>query len=215
MASVSFLSPLYVTAPPVKEQEIFKNNVTTWLINFSEYVFSIPCKYPTYEASLDLTLTEVYTSTLKKATLIAFWIVFAVFHRSLWKVGVCLACVKLWNRMGFPEASPPIRASSRPSKGSGFSPSKSFPTPSKDKGGHKGTARVEEPKPSPAKSSAEVKKETPPGSSRDHASGAEASSNLGMSFVVVDRSDASAGTCVDKQSIPRGISAEVFESYYG
>ena len=108
MSEVSFLSALYVNAPPIPQQKLFENNVTTWVINFSEYAFSIPCKYPTYVASLNLTLKEVPSSTVTKITLLAFWMIFVLFRKNLWKIGMGLVCIKLINRVGF-DASPPSR----------------------------------------------------------------------------------------------------------
>jgi len=103
MSNVPFLSALYVNAPPIPQQKLFENNVTTCVINFSEYLFSIPCKYPSYMASLNLDLSEVPSSALKKIGLVALWTIFIVFSRALWKAGVMLACVKLLNRSGFGE----------------------------------------------------------------------------------------------------------------
>ena len=113
MSKVPFFCSLYVSHPPIPKQKLFHNNVTTYLINLSEYVIASPCKYPSYLASLSLRLHQVHSSTLQKVTLVAFWLIFAVFHKSLWKLGVCLVCVKLINRAGF---SKPVSPPQVPSK---------------------------------------------------------------------------------------------------
>ena len=107
MFQVHLLSALYVTAPPVREQKLFDNNVTTTLINFSEYLFSIPCRYPSYVVSLDLNLTQVQSSTLKRVGLAALWFLMARFWKSTWKVGAIFAAIKVGNRLGFIEPPSP------------------------------------------------------------------------------------------------------------
>lgn len=130
MSKVPFFCSLYVSHPPIPKQKLLHNNVTAYLINLSEYVIASPCKYPSYLASLSLRLREVPSSTLQKVTLVAFWLIFAVFHKNLWKVGVCLVCVKLINRAGF---SKPISPPQLPSKVPPRSPSPSPLAPLKVK----------------------------------------------------------------------------------
>ena len=107
MFQVSLLSALYVSAPPIPQQKLFNNNITTAVINLSEYLFSIPCRYPSYQVSLDLNLTEVQTSTLKRATLAALWFLAARFWKSMWKAAAVFAVIKISNRLGMIEPPNP------------------------------------------------------------------------------------------------------------
>ena len=113
MFRVHLLSALYVSPPPIPKQKLFDNNITAIVVNFSEYLFSIPCKYPSYLVSFHLDLKEVQISTLKRVGLVALWMFFGVCWKSLWKVVTVLAVVKVVNRLGFAEPPSPRTYSHR------------------------------------------------------------------------------------------------------
>ncbi|WP_420420928.1 hypothetical protein [Simkania sp.] len=131
MFRVHLLSALYVSPPPIPKQKLFDNNITAIVVNFSEYLFSIPCKYPNYVASLNLDLTEVQTSTLKRIGLVALWVLFGVCWKSLWKVVTVLAVIKVSNRLGFAEPPTPQTYSRRNPKPVRKPPPTKLPPPIK------------------------------------------------------------------------------------
>lgn len=170
MFKVHLLSALYVSPPPIPKQKLFDNNVTATLINFSEYLFSVPCRYPNYLVSFNLNLSEVQTSTLKRVGLVALWVLFAVFWKTLGKVVIALAVIKIGNRLGFAEPPKP-RTYTRPKL-----PPPVRPPPSKTSD----PDRIIYPQPHPPRTSLPKKQEPKPPRSPD------LDSSLLSSFVIVE-----------------------------
>lgn len=174
MFKVHLLSALYVSPPPISKQKLFDNNITATLINFSEYLFSVPCRYPNYLVSCNLNLSEVQTSTLKRVGLVGLWFLFAVFWKTLGKVVIAFAVIKIGNRLGFAEPPKP-RIYTRPNL-----PPPVHPPSSKTSD----PDRIIYPRPNPLRTSLPKKQEPKPPRSPD----LELSTSLG-SFVLVEDPD--------------------------
>lgn len=104
MAAIPGLSSVIVPVEPT-----FKGVIRSSIINFSEWIISLPFGNPSYEYSTDLTLLEAQFSTLQKILRVVTTTLFAYFCYKTQPAIFALAILpKVYNRYTLPKRQPPL-----------------------------------------------------------------------------------------------------------